>query len=160
MHQRCAHSSSGAKGFTLAELLIALVILGLIATFSIPKVLQSNEDTKKNAIFKETIASLYQVTDSSIREGVFDENTDNTTHGPYFLSRLNAVKLCSSDSKSEGCWDQAAQGDIPFDDDAPGVILHNGANIVGFGITTPGDNTGRESITIDWNGVAGPNQYD
>lgn len=50
-------------GFTLAELLIALAILGVIATFTIPKILQAQSDSRKSAIVKETaatIASLYQ----------------------------------------------------------------------------------------------------
>ncbi len=52
-----------ASGFTLAELLIALALLGVIATFTIPKVLQANTDAKYNAEAKETIqmiANAYQ----------------------------------------------------------------------------------------------------
>ena len=51
------------KGFTLAELLIALLILGVIATFTIPKVLQSQQNSKKNAAAKEAasmISGAYQ----------------------------------------------------------------------------------------------------
>jgi prepilin-type N-terminal cleavage/methylation domain-containing protein len=40
-------------GFTLAELLIALAILGVIATFTIPKLLQSQQDGKFKSIAKE-----------------------------------------------------------------------------------------------------------
>jgi prepilin-type N-terminal cleavage/methylation domain-containing protein len=47
-------------GFTLAELLIALAILGVIATFTIPKVLQSQADSKYKAIAKETAAAVSQ----------------------------------------------------------------------------------------------------
>ncbi|MBL8031855.1 MAG: prepilin-type N-terminal cleavage/methylation domain-containing protein [Candidatus Doudnabacteria bacterium] len=46
------------KGFTLAELLIALVILGVIATFTIPKVLYANQNTKYNAIAKEAMGTI------------------------------------------------------------------------------------------------------
>lgn len=46
------------SAFTLAELLIALAILGVIATFTIPKVLNSQQNTSYKAIAKENIAML------------------------------------------------------------------------------------------------------
>ena len=50
-------------GFTLAELLIALLILGEIATFTIPKIITAQANTKYNAIAKEdlsTVAAAFQ----------------------------------------------------------------------------------------------------
>jgi prepilin-type N-terminal cleavage/methylation domain-containing protein len=52
------NSSNSRQGFTLAELLIALAILGVIATFTIPKVLQAQQDNKFKAIAKEAAASI------------------------------------------------------------------------------------------------------
>ena len=52
------------KGFTLAELLIALSVLSVIATFTIPKVLTSTRVDTYNAMAKEaasTITSAYQL---------------------------------------------------------------------------------------------------
>ncbi len=42
-----------SQGFTLAELLIALAILGVIATFTIPKILTSSQNGQNTAIAKE-----------------------------------------------------------------------------------------------------------
>lgn len=47
-----------ATGFTLAELLIALLILGEIATFTTPKISSSSQNAQKNAVFKEMIGAL------------------------------------------------------------------------------------------------------
>lgn len=60
-------------GFTLAELLIALVILGEIATFTIPKILISQSNGRNNAIAKETMASIasaYQMVQLNSSGGV------------------------------------------------------------------------------------------
>ena len=46
------------KGFTLAELLIALAILGVIATFTIPKILSAQTSSQATAIAKEA-ASMF-----------------------------------------------------------------------------------------------------
>lgn len=44
--------------FTLAELLIALAILGVIATFTIPKILQTQQDNRFKALGKEAAATI------------------------------------------------------------------------------------------------------
>jgi prepilin-type N-terminal cleavage/methylation domain-containing protein len=51
-------SRQRVTGFTLAELLIALSILGIIAVFTAPKLLQTQQNTQQAAIGKEVAASI------------------------------------------------------------------------------------------------------
>jgi prepilin-type N-terminal cleavage/methylation domain-containing protein len=46
------------RGFSLAELLVALMILAEIATFTIPKVLSAQQNTRYKAIGHEAIAAM------------------------------------------------------------------------------------------------------
>lgn len=48
----------GARGFTLAELLIALAILGEIAAFTIPKIVSSQTRSANNSKAKEVAAMV------------------------------------------------------------------------------------------------------
>jgi len=77
-------------GFTLAELLIALVILGEIATFTIPKIIYAQQTQKNNAVVKEAAAAMagafYQMNVS----GVQNSSTTAGDATPY-LNYINYV---------------------------------------------------------------------
>ena len=109
-----------SKAFTLAELLIALAILGVIATFTIPKILESGSDSKFNSIAKEAAGMV-----SGAYQNYKLENTASasTTFGdltPY----MNYVKVDTAilidatyNSTTADC------GTVNTDC----IVLHNGA---------------------------------
>ena len=114
------------RAFTLAELLISLVILGVIATFTIPKVLQSQQNGQLNAIAKETAGSLsnaYQVYKS--------QNTvTGTTTIQNILGSLNYVKIDTT-SVIDGAPDDGATTEQCSSSNLC-YRLHNGALIWTF----------------------------
>jgi prepilin-type N-terminal cleavage/methylation domain-containing protein len=83
-----------SSGFTLAELLVALAILGEIATFTIPKVLTASQNQKNNAIARETAAMV------SSAYGVYTlQNQYNTTAGIANITQyMNYVAVDTSSS--------------------------------------------------------------
>jgi prepilin-type N-terminal cleavage/methylation domain-containing protein len=137
------------KGFTLAELLIALMILGEIATFTIPKILSAQTNGRKNAIFKETISTLSALNNQGVTQGQVGPNSGSSSI-TYFSSNMNAIKICSSNATTQGCW-TAAMGATEATEG--GMILHNGAYITGFNTSS----TVFDSVVIDWNGPDGAN---
>jgi prepilin-type N-terminal cleavage/methylation domain-containing protein len=65
-----------SQGFTLAELLIALGILGVIATFTIPKVLYSAQSGQNTAVAKEAASMVSGAYSSySLQNGAFSTST-------------------------------------------------------------------------------------
>jgi prepilin-type N-terminal cleavage/methylation domain-containing protein len=87
-----------SSGFTLAELLISLAILGVIATFTIPKVLNSSTSSQNTAIAKEA---------ASMISGAFSaytlNNTLATTTTPGVLQQyMNYVSTDTSTTYSTG----------------------------------------------------------
>ncbi len=50
--------NGSSSGFTLAELLIALAILGVIATFTIPKILSAQQNAKSNSAAKQVAGAI------------------------------------------------------------------------------------------------------
>lgn len=83
---RLRHASIG---FTLAELLISLMILGLIATFTIPKILITQQTLRFNAVAKEDISAISAALTQAQYMGTL---TTNTTIGDI-TQYLNYVSL-------------------------------------------------------------------
>ncbi len=77
------------SAFTLSELLISLAILGVIATFTIPKVLQSQQDDRFNAVGKEGMASLAAAYEAYKRDHTPTAATEPGDLTPY----LNYVRI-------------------------------------------------------------------
>lgn len=134
-------------GFTLAELLVALLILGEIATFTIPKILNSQQNGQRIAVFKETYSTISELT----YRGYLMGSIAAGSNGGYLRNNMNSVKICPDNSSTQGCWTQP--GDVT-EAGEPGLILHNGATISGLNDSPGGPGN---AFLIDWNGPASPN---
>ena len=95
------------KGFTLAELLIALAILGVIPAFTIPKLLMATQSSKYKSLFKDTISAYSQAIYSSIQDGTLFSGSTSSN----LANKFNAVKICSA-AVADGCWDESIQGSL------------------------------------------------
>lgn len=109
-----------ALGFTLAELLSALAILGVIATFTIPKVLQGQKNREWNAAAKEVMGSMASAMAAHRLSGQLSADTAPADLFDY----LNYVRVDTSGSEidthqnyTDGTFCIAA---------TPCVRLHNG----------------------------------
>jgi len=126
MHPPSLYGRSIA-GFTLAELLIALVILGVIATFTIPKVLSSQQDTKYKALGKEVAGMI-----SAAYEAYKHENTPTAAMVPYDLAPyMNYVRVDSLSVVD----DSQTNGNRPCSTTWC-LVLHNGAFLQATGGTS------------------------
>ncbi len=138
------------SGFTLAELLITLAMLGVIATFTIPKIMQSQQNERRKAVFRETFGALSQPLYHGVVKG---QITDLSEYWIYLQNNLNAVKFCTN-ANTQGCW-SGSTDNANNDPSKNGILMHNGAMVTDF---EPSAVTA-DNIWIDWNGREGPNLH-
>lgn len=74
---------NNGKGFTLAELLVALAILGEIATFTIPKILSSQQNGRNKAAAMETAATISAAFQEYTRSYGISASMSATSIVPY-----------------------------------------------------------------------------
>lgn len=137
------------KGFTLAELLICIYILGLIATFTIPKLITPQQNSKYNAIAKEDIS---MVSAAYQQYQLLSGASSNTSIGditPY----MNYVSVSNSLVVDD------VQGNSSFacSSTYPCLILHNGS-VLHYGSTASfggSSTTNANWFQIDPNGAFG-----
>ena len=80
--------------FTLAELLIALAILGVIATFTIPKILDSGSSSERNSIALETVATVT----GALQNARLDGSLSAATKMMDLTQYMNYVRLQTTGS--------------------------------------------------------------
>jgi len=146
------HSSGFSPGFTLAELLIALAILGVIATFTIPKILVSQQNAKYNAIAHETmsmISAAYQLYQTN--NGPVSASTSMNAFTQY----MNYVSVDTSSNVDNipGSGNLSCTGGSGNNC----LVLHNGARLLMVSGWTFGGTTSTNIIQawIDPDGVDG-----
>lgn len=110
-----------ALGFTLAELLISLAILGCIATFTIPKILTAQQDGRYNATAHEAAGMISQAYQLYQQNNTVTASTKPSDLTPYMnYTSFSAI----------GSIDHVQTGNIA--NCGPGglcIKLHNGAVI-------------------------------
>lgn len=160
------------KAFTLAETLIALVIIGVIAAITIPAVQRHYQKEETIAKLKKVYSTLSQTTLKAMAEngppetweltgsGTFD-SAKNAVH-TYLFPYLSVIKICESNNNTDICKVKVKglNGSDYTSTKAPSdksyrFYLADGTFI--STMTAKDSKRSRLIMTIDINGTKGPN---
>lgn len=166
------------KGFTLAEVLITLVIIGVIAAITIPTLMnKTNEQETVVAVKKafSVISQAYQriVAESGeLNPSMLGDDNPQEKLGNIFAKQLNAQKVCGADSSGD-CFPDViykffnGEDCVNFESEDNGhykIRLSDGMSIAICwfgGYVNYGDSEALQSvfgdINVDINGDKGPN---
>lgn len=126
------------KAFTLAELLLTMTIIGVIASYTIPTLMQNIQDVHLKTSWKKAYSDFSQASNKLAMDysgslvNVFTSDDDVRNK---ILNYLTYIKKCDEDSalEPEGCWHAANNwyqlDKTPYGADYTGysrVILTNG----------------------------------
>lgn len=163
--------------FTLAEILITLMIIGVIASLTIPALLQNTQDAELKTALKKTYADISQATaillinsgDGSLKGlctgGTSVAASDCLTNA--FASHMNITKKCDL-AITQGCWAATfkdLKGTTIVQNNQSSIILSNGSALFfAWEADACGSGWGGASfsprcgyINVDINGLKGPN---
>lgn len=163
------------KGFTLAEVLITIGIIGIVAAMTIPSLMTKMRNVRDSATLKEDFSILKQMMLSANDDGamasiVIGNNMDEMKNwfNTYFLPYIKVAEVCYG---TKGCFPNKVKnsnGSILFSSGQCGAatisfVLNNGSYIcmddfadTRFGVQAKGVTIG---ILVDVNGDKNPNQF-
>lgn len=154
-------SNTENKAFTLAEILITIVIIGVIATLILPLIITKVEDFQYKTAYKrayrqvslafESIRSKYSFisTGNSFNDGVKNSFIFLDEYKKMFIT----TKYCTATNCND-CWDYSGEEDIwgwPYENswNSEGIIDNTGMALV----------VSHSALAIDLNGKKKPNQW-
>jgi hypothetical protein len=130
--------------------------MGLLVTFTVPKVIHEVGEQQKKAVGKETITALHDALYSGWQEGKLNSSTTLTQLGDYLATKLNITRDCPVGRPANDC--VTSYPPYSFSNAERVLILPNGAwiNIHFVKNYISGGWTGM-CFLIDYNGATGPN---
>ena len=134
------------SGFTLAEVLVTLMIIGVIAAMTIPSLMQSTAQQEYRAAFKKAMSMINQaVTLNYALEGRDASDYVGTSFHDLLTQRLNVLKDDTNNSAlytADGMYFKALAGENTACNANNGM---ESSNICGM-------------VEVDVNGEKGPNK--
>lgn len=165
------------KAFTLAEILITLGIVGIIAALTIPSLIKSTNEMELTSAFKKAYSVANQAYKLAVQEngngfgGWTSGTTLSYTKFNALKAQLKVTKTCTFGSTIKGqCWAPSGVGLLNYGISSCGAFSNSaGAQEVNETfITNDGmfwmlysysGTTGADMILIDVNGFKGPNDW-
>ncbi|MBR6164080.1 type II secretion system protein [bacterium] len=163
------------KAFTLAEVLITLVIIGVIAALTVPTLINKTNNQETVSKLKKTYSTLSQTTNLIIaEEGLPKNNWATTNKNVYDMYKkyLNNAKECGYSSNCfsqelRGLYSQSVYSSKSINSDTSMLVLADGTQIL-FGsadstcqVNGAGNGTqnGCARVWVDLNGMKKPNTF-
>lgn len=161
------------KAFTLAEVLITLGIIGVVAALTIPTLMANYKKSVAKNQFKKTYSTLtnaFNQTVQDLGESVDCSNQSYTSEAckelwNEFVNNLNVVKYCETDAYAQGCVPDYSSENFPrtqgcggfsapqIKEQQPAAVLADGSIIFPYGW----QKTLYPAIGFDINGFKKPN---
>ena len=160
------------SGFTLAESIVMLIIIGVIATIVIPSTLVSSNRKKLDAGALKAYYTLNEAldlvkSDNAVvpkcyygydfeniqKKSSLDKTSDCSNFYKKFVKKINTVKVC--DGSSSGCTYSgfsSAGGGCNFGNGAGAFITKDGMLFILYQAAAP-------TFLVDINGAKGPNKW-
>jgi len=149
--------------FTLAEVLIVLLIVGIVASLVIPAIIRDTQDAEFKVAYKKAYAIISNVTKQALSESNFMSKQTKfesiTSKGNFKIleSYFSVTKDCSNNNNDQ-CWDStgevmAAGNNFSQPSQAEYAFIDNSG--MSWALYSNSENI----IVVDTNGFKNPNRY-
>ncbi len=162
------NKSSVKKGFTLAETLIALVIIGVVAALTIPNMVVRYQKEETANRLKKVYSTLQQAMNEAVADNgsviswEFEDSKTKEFVDKYFLPYLSVSKTCgytyTGDCAFKAAYLNTPNSQILYKDiygfDYYSIILNDGSTVAFVVVNNSGCN-----VIVDINGMKKPNIF-
>ena len=164
-------------GFTLAEVLITLGIIGVVAAMTMPTLMNQTNGAQYKAAYKKALSAISQAVTLNVAlddvsfadtlagtAGSQAANDNGASIASLLTSRMNVVKATTADANGVG-YSIAANGSTLTQDAGNTTLFFNDGSTFTFEGTEAGCTQGQAGVTdhpcygyLDVNGAKGPNK--